>query len=294
MDLPIAVDDRTTALVRKNRISRRATVLMFFAVGLLGVSTLWISGFDPVRLWASRHSERNQLTPAQTSSRRVNGPVSVVQPQPTGNDLSISALPLPLVLAATRPGRNANEGYADLGVNAISSQTYRAGALLVNGARLAEIYRDYVVLERRGDKTRLYIEGRIPPGYTPALSTLATVGNQIHSAPAVASSRDDLTDFIRVSPIYKGDSLQALEVYSSTHASVFAQLGFEPGDQITAIDGEPVEDARSAFKALRRLSEGASLDVTVQRHGAMRILALNGSILMSSRLSANENQGISQ
>ena len=222
--------------------------------------------------------------PAQTEAapRVVNtGAINVVQPQPLGTDSSVSRVPLPLVLTGTRLGRNVREGYADIGVNALSPQTYRAGALLANGARLEEIYSDYVVLARDSHRARLYVTGRAVPADAPLpYLPLLTVGGVTQTAKAaVADSHDRLTEIIRASPVYQGDILQALEVYGSGSSDTFARLGLEPGDRVTAIEGASLRNPGEAMAQLRRLAEGASLTVTVVRGGKPQTLSLDGSVV---------------
>lgn len=281
---------------RRNRGVRRyyATALTLLFVGSFSAITLWVSGFDPVAWWTDWQNHRSANTAKPVPSRRVTGPISVVHPRPLGTDSSISKVPLPLILTATRPGRNAREGFADIGVNELSPQTYKAGALLANGARIEEIYRNYVVLERGGRKARLYIQGRGPASEQAALAALLTVGGTQSKTVAVADSREELTDYIRLSPVYDGKSLHALEVYSTAHSDVFERLGLKPGDRITAINDAPVVESKAAFGALRQLANGAALRVTVERDGLLRTLSLDGAILLASRRANNKDQGIVQ
>jgi len=210
--------------------------------------------------------------------------ITVVQPQPLGTDSSVSRDPLPLVLTATRLGRNAQEGYADIGVNALSPQTYRAGALLANGAHLEGIYADYVVLERNGRRTPLYVLGHAGPGPTrsPTSNALLTVGGTVPRATAVADNHDPLFEIMRVAPIYDEDTLRALEVYGSEHSDAFARLGLQPGDRITSIDGAELTSTGEALSQLRQITEGASLSVTIERSGKRQTLSLDGSIVRTS------------
>jgi S1-C subfamily serine protease len=72
-------------------------------------------------------------------------------------------------------------------------------------------------------------------------------------------------------------------VYANARSSVFAALGLEEGDRITAIDGLAVEDAAAAIASLRRLTEGAALTVRVERGGSAITLALDGAIVVAAR-----------
>jgi hypothetical protein len=92
-------------------------------------------------------------------TQRVVLPVPIA---PRGTDSSVSPVPLPLILTATRPGRNPREGFADIGVDAKTPQTYAAGSLLANGARVAEISRSR---GRRGLSERRHHHRGSQPGW---------------------------------------------------------------------------------------------------------------------------------
>ncbi len=258
--------------------------LALLAVGLVALLALYVAEFDPRGWWAEHERAASAESAERAAKRRLpEGPTGVVQPRPQGTDSSVSPLPRPLILTATRPGRNTREGYADLGVDARSPQTYRAGARLANGARLEEIFPDHVVLERSGLRTRLYVQGREPAGAAPPLASLVMVGGTPARLVATADSVDALTDDLRIAPVFEGDAVRALEVYANTRSAVFSALGLEPGDRITAIDGVAVTDAAEAIAQLRRLSEGAALTVTVERGGSVATLALDGALVVAAR-----------
>jgi type II secretion system protein C len=262
---------------------RRFGVAALLAAVLITVTGLWIDRFAPFERWA--HSRAH---PAPTSVKPLpavadTGAITIVQPEPIGTDSSISKDPMPLVLTGTRLGRNAREGYADIGVHALSPQTYKAGALLANGARLEEIYSDYVVLTRGAHRVRLYITGRSEPERPRSATDVAllSVGGQAPTKVAVASSHDVLTDIMRASPVYDGDTLQALQLYSGTQSDAFTQLGLEPGDKVTAIEGVALKSPAEAMAQLRQLTEGAAMTVTIERGGKRQTLSLDGSALKS-------------
>lgn len=244
------------------------------------VTALWVDRFYPFERWANQTLHPPASAPKPVVNIPDTGAINVVQPLPIGTDSSVSKVPLPLILTGTRLGRNSREGYADIGVNALSPQTYRAGAILANGARLEEIYADSVVLVRKEQRTRLYIVGHAPPADAqPVVASLMTVGGTAPVPAAVANSRDALVDAMRISPVYDGDTFRALELYPNAQSDAFARLGLEPGDRVTAIEGVALKDSRAAIAELRRLTSGASLNVTIERGGKSQTLSLNGSLV---------------
>ena len=272
------LDGRTASGAKR----RRYGALPLTVVGGIALLALWITGFSPAKWWAGRVTEQLASAAKRPPTAENQGTLSVVRPEPMGTESSISKVPLPLILTATRLGRNSREGYADIGVNTLSPQTYRAGAILANGARLEEIYSDYVVLAREALRTRLYLLGHAPPpGAQSSVAPLLTVGGTAPVPPAVADSRDTLTEFVRIAPLFDGDHVRALELYPSAHSSLFERLGLEPGDQVIAIDGAALKDSREAIEELRRLTAGASVNVTIERDGRHQTLSLDGSLLIS-------------
>lgn len=195
-----------------------------------------------------------------------------------GTDSSVSPSPQPLLLVSTLPGRNSNEGTAQIGTNPDNPQTYVGGAILANGARLAEIHTDRVVLARDGRRFALYLHGKGKSAAEPT-STLAVVGGDAPSTPQHHLATDHLTDVIRSSPYYENDSLIGLQVYPGRKSGAFAQLGLKAGDLIVAIEGAPVADASSASELLRTLLEGAALTVDVRRANERSSIALDGEIV---------------
>lgn len=267
-------------IVPRMRASFIGVSLVLIVFGAAGVSS-W-------RWWLDYQTHADKSPTHHAARANVPGLVSAVQPEPGGTNSSVAVAPAPLILKGTRPGRNAREGHADLGVSPASPQTYRAGAILANGARIEEIYADHVVLARDGQRASLYVDGHAPADSPPSNSALAMVGGANRPAPALPSSTDELTDYIRVAPVYQGDAIHALEVYSTQSSNVFTTLGLEPGDRITDIDGEAVTDSAAALASLRRLTQGAALQVTLERGGRSQTIALNGLILTAARSAATE------
>lgn len=278
-------DALTNAAARRTQPKRRIATGMLTTLVSGGVCLLLLSaaGVDPWRWWLEYQSRSHNSSTLRDTRATPPGQVSVVQPEPVGTDSSVSKTRVPFILKAIRLGRNAREGYAELGVNPASPQTYRAGALLANGARIEEIYSEYIVLERDGQRVRLYVDGHAPPDHPSFDSALLMVGGADRPTPALPNSTDALTDYIRVTPVYRGEALQALEVYANERSDVFVKLGLEPGDRITAINGEALSDAASAIASLRRLTRGEALQITVQRRGRLETLSADGLIVTAAR-----------
>lgn len=246
--------------------------------------------FDQLRAHWGRSA---RTAPARELPRSgpVGPPITVTPARPVGNDSSVSPVPLPLILVRTQPGRNAREGFAQIGVNARSPQTYTAGALLVNGARLTEVYTHYVTLERNQHSVRLYLQGE-PQPYGESDKRLLTVGGTAAPAPVVADSHNTLTAYLRPSPVFVGTRLHGYALYPGKDPTPFSRLGLEPGDVVTDIDGIAVTKATDSVATLRTLADGAALSVVIERQGKPQTLLLDGAILANVIAAAREHPAV--
>jgi hypothetical protein len=277
--------------LRHRLIVRTAT---FVAAATIMVLALWSAGLPP-RDWLARardwiapsalapvtqHVPASGAAPALPSAAPVAASATRVLP---GNESSTSDKPLQLFLVAASPGRNAQEGTAQLGTNPENPQTYVAGAILVNGARMVEIHTDHVVLERNGKRARLYTKARErSSAQTSALDDLTIVAPARPATAKIELAHDALTDVIRPMAHYEDDLLVGLRVFPGRQSSNFSRLGLQAGDVIVAIEGVPIADELAATELLRTLTDGAALTLSVQRGSDALTLSLDGSLVASS------------
>lgn len=260
---------------KKSRYGNSTQLSILLSSALVTCVLIFLAGIQPSIIWSwlkTRAFPRSTIVYAP-----LVGPKGVVAPNPIGTDSSVSSTPLKLVLTATQPGRNVHDGYARIGISAHSPQTYSAGASLANGARLQEIYKDCVVLERAGQTVRVFVTGREPADYKVTGSPLLFVGGVASPDVAHADSRDPLAEVIRMSPDFHGNAFAGLKVFPNSQSDIFFRLGLQEDDVITAVDGLPLSDQKSAIAALRPLLTGQALTVVVRRGDQHQTIALNGS-----------------
>jgi general secretion pathway protein C len=249
---------------------------------LVGGLALWVSGIGHLAWKEHPKPAVTQslppVVPAPPMVKNISGEVTQGR---LGTDSSISKVPLRLHLMQTIPGVNAHSGRALLGVDPEHPQTYLAGAILENGSRLREIYPDHVVLVRGSERTSLFVEH---PGADPRQSTgadsLAMVG-EVAAPQAPETPRlsvEPVTDYLRAVPTYENGLVMGFQLYPGKQATLFRQWGLQPGDVLTALNGQPVSDPDQLMQTLRGLSEGApSLEATVQRNGDTVSVVLDGA-----------------
>lgn len=255
-------------------------------------AALWASGFPPREWLAQLHPDepaisrdaptqddrtRAQSSPQASSLSVPDNPYSL-----PGTDASASPSPLPLYLVGVVPGRNVTEGTAHIGTSIENPQTYAAGATLSNGARLAEIHSDHVVLTKGERSVRLDLYKRDQPlQQQPSPDELLNVGGNEEPLLAQPRHREVLTDYLRPSPLYDGDALRGYQLYPGKKAHVFSRMGLHAGDVITAIDGVPLTDPEHAIQMLRDLTAGAALHVTIERGGRREQATLDGAVILA-------------
>lgn len=200
-----------------------------------------------------------------------------------GNELPTSNTPLPLNLTGTMPGRNPQEGRALIGVNKNNPQTYQAGALLENGARIAAIYADHVVLEKNGRSVELYLESSGRHTDAKGLQDILTAGGPEATIAVTPALHEVLTDYIRPSPVFDGELMRGYQVYAGQRSAVFSQLGLQNGDIIISINSVPLNEPQSAIAYLQQIAQGDSATATVERDGELKTLLLNGLLIVNDQ-----------
>jgi hypothetical protein len=281
-------------LDRRQRLVTRS--LSFAGAGLLIVVALWSAGLPP-SVWFTTAEDwfarlRGDATPSPAPAfviaPTVQGPLVPVAPSApsasmSGTESSISSTPLPLYLLSTAPGRNFQDGTAQLGTSTTNPQTYAAGALLANGATLAEIHSDHVLLKRGERTAKLSIFKLADNSAGKVTDDLLTVGGSQEKPTPLPVYREVLTDYLRPSPVYDGEMLRGYQVYPGQRSGVFAQLGLQPGDVIIAINDAPFVDPTQAMQMFGQLTDGTAVVATVERKNKSIRITLDGTFIVADQ-----------
>jgi general secretion pathway protein C len=269
------------AVPKRISTKRRSLFILINVLGGAAIASLiiWETGLDPFNLW-QRATAPKPVPIAKAPAHPPTKAIGLTPPTPKGNDSSISPEPLALTLVQVHLGRNPTEGSAEIGVVRESPQTYLAGAMLENGARLAEIHSDYVLLKKGTKLARLYLENAHSTGKIGDTTMLTVGGVKEAPPPAKVTSREILTDYIRPSPVYDGDTVVGFQVFPGAKSGPFTQMGLQAGDLITEIDGTPLNDPTIAWDIFHQLADGSALSATVKRKGAAQSVSLDGSLIL--------------
>jgi len=184
---------------------------------------------------------------------------------------------IPLVLTGTIAGNDPQNGLAILGQTAQTAKVYAVGDNVPGGAKLHSVYSDRVVIDRNGQLESLALPRQVNNGNAPPPSAAVLPEN-----PSIERMRRMITeqpgllaDVMRPQPVMDHGRMNGFRVYPGRNRMAFMRLGLRPGDQVTAINGTPLDDRDRSEQILHTLSSSSEAHVTVIRNGQPQDLTLN-------------------
>jgi general secretion pathway protein C len=199
-----------------------------------------------------------------------------------------------LVLSGVLAVSNPEQGMAILGPSTATAKLYVAGSALPGGVKLHAIYNDRVLLERDGALEALYLPKQSSSSNEPALQNATAQNSPVQRLQNIARGPNNqlLNGLIRVMPLqdlHNRGKLLGFRLYPGPGgAAGFARLGFLPGDEITAVNGTPLNDAESSNAVLQTLSTSATASVTIVRNGVAQEMNLNLDAVATEAESATQ------
>lgn len=278
---------------------------------LLGLAVLWLLVRLVLVLWPSAPAPL--APPVVSGAVPVSSPPSIARwhlfgevPAAAGpGGAGASSAPLDLILRGTVAAPDPAAGIAVLAGSA-GEQAWRVGEEVAPGARLTGVWADHVKIERGGSEQRLDLPRernlapaeivRPTPGRSrsgPAARSAAAVVSPeaprtgiVPAAPVPAdpgaagapaglpAGAEGILERLQVVPVLQGTRLAGFRLGAGSDAALLASAGLEPGDTITAVNGQALDSvarseqllgalAGSRQAQLRVLREGRQLDVQV-------------------------------
>ncbi len=179
-----------------------------------------------------------------------------------------------LTLVGTLAVNDPTAGLAILGPTVNDAHVYATGSDVAPGIRLLEVYTDRVIIDRGGVHETLNLPhsvGGMPPvTQGPAL---ADVARQAAAAPEV------IGDLIRPMPNYVAGQLRGFRLFPGRARKKFDDLGLQPGDVVTQVNGVPLQDAQHGLELLQTLGSATSATVTIERGGTIQSVTIDSSQL---------------
>jgi general secretion pathway protein C len=184
---------------------------------------------------------------------------------------------MPLVLTGIIAGNDPENGLAILGQNAQTARVYAVGDNVPGGAKLHSVYSDRVVIDRNGQLESLALPhqtaGSAPP---PSAAALPAQNPSIERMRRMITEQPGLLmDVLRPQPVMDHGKMNGFRVYPGRNRQAFLRLGLRPGDQVTAINGTPLDDRERGEQILHTLASSSEARVTVIRGGQSQDLTLN-------------------
>ncbi len=281
--------------VDRSRVSARAALA---CCAVLAALALWLLVRIAMTLWPQGGDASAALALAPANVAVPAAPQSVsrfhffgVSPRAGNAAPGALASTTGLILRGTLADRDPNVGVAVLDGAGDGERAFRVGDEVLGGVKLVAVYADRVVFSRGGaeETLRLTRDTNPDPGNivrpTPATvkggATKAAVqpgGNVAVPAAAptelqrtVARLRDnpaELMQRVQVVPVLDNGKLSGVRVSASgADAALLTQAGLQPGDVVTAVNGQRVDSVERGQQIVAGLSGANSVRVTVLRGG---------------------------
>ena len=203
---------------------------------------------------------------------------------------------MPLVLTGIIAGNDPQNGLAILGQSAQATKVYAVGDNVPGGAKLHSVYSDRVVIDRDGRLESLSLPRQMNAGNAPPPSSAALQNEN----PAIERMRRMiseqpglLADVLRPQPVMDHNRMNGFRVYPGRNRAAFTRLGLRPGDQVTAINGTPLDDRERGEQILRTLGSSSEARVTLIRQGQQQDLTLNIAQVAQEADNLAQSQGTS-
>jgi general secretion pathway protein C len=255
------------------------------ATWILGAALGVQAGLIFLDLWgAGPHKSVTPVTVSAQPARPLdltalaNAHLFGAAPAPKQDAANAPASNIPLVLTGTIAGNDPQNGLAILGQTAQSTKVYAVGDNLPGGPKLHSVYSDRVVIDRNGQLESLALPRQPGPGIAPPPSSAALQpdnGGIERMRRMISEQPGLLADVMRPQPVMDHGHMNGFRVYPGRNRQAFMRLGLRPGDQVTAINGTPLDDRDGGEQILHTLGTSSEARVTVIRAGQQQDLTLN-------------------
>ena len=184
-----------------------------------------------------------------------------------------------LVLAGTIATQDPKRGIAIISDGG-PSKVYAVGEN-VNGASLHSVYLDHVILDRGGTLETLLLPRLLAGGVRGPLRAspaMARTSEAVDSVRRMVQQDPGLLDQVmRTVPSYDNAAgkLRGFRAYPGRNRNIFNKLGLKPGDLVTAINGQPLDDPQHSQEVFNTIQSSNTVTVSVERGGQKQDITLN-------------------
>jgi general secretion pathway protein C len=172
------------------------------------------------------------------------------------------------------------------GRNVNDQKVYWTGDEIENtgSTTLHSVFRDRVLLDRGGRLETLrfpeqaatsQLNSRIPARPRQANDFPQDLNSAAQIADAVTQTAAILGQHMSIAMHSENGQMIGFRVQPSGDGQVFSQLGLEPGDILTEVNGTQLNSLRNSSQVIQALGEAAQASVTIRRNGADQAMVLN-------------------
>lgn len=215
-----------------------------------------------------------------------------------GSGPGAPATTLSLILRGTFAGSDPGNGIAVIADSGNGERAFRAGDDVLPGVRLKAVHPDHVVLGHDGVEETLAltrdsnlapadvlrptpakVRSRTPAaaidaGARPGATETASAGVDIKAPPDWQQTVEhlrrnpaELMQRVQVVPVMDGNRISGMRLAATSDTALIRQIGLQPGDIVTAVDGRAVDSLASGQQIMASLGNAGSVRVTVLRGG---------------------------
>jgi len=192
---------------------------------------------------------------------------------------------LQLVLSGVFAANDPKISLAIISQKGQKDKTYQIGDTLPGNVKLHQIYTDRVILSRSGKletlriskkKNNLIQKANVNRGARRSIpSTHRPPSNRINNAKKMfKSSPQELWKKIRITPVMKDGKLSGYH-FNHNDRQLMKDLGLQPSDVITAINGQPVTDMNTMMATMNELDSMGELNLELMRNGVTQSISIS-------------------
>jgi general secretion pathway protein C len=180
------------------------------------------------------------------------------------------------VLTGIIAGNDPQNGLAILGQTAQTAKVFAVGDTVPGGAKLHAVYTDRVVIDRNGQLESLALPRQVAGSAAPPTTAAVQINPSLDRMRHMITEQPGLIgDVMRPQAVTEHGKVTGFRVFPGRNRLAFMRLGLRPGDEVTAINGTPLDDQDRGDQILHTLSSSSEAHVTVIRNGQQQDLTLN-------------------
>ncbi|MCP3999811.1 MAG: hypothetical protein GY727_02755 [Gammaproteobacteria bacterium] len=157
---------------------------------------------------------------------------------------------------------------------------------LPGGAVLHEVHADRVILNRAGALETLRLP-KLSQALGQQMSTPMQSSNARRSGGFTGGRTSNqpassFTDILRPQPFMPNGELKGYRIYPGRDRRKFAALGFRPGDLVTEVNGQAMNNLQSGMEVFKEIGSATQITVVIERAGQPMVVTVDSTQMNSA------------